>query len=375
MLLKRVTYGAAKALGLFSAARLLTRRKLRILAYHGVELHDESRFDPAMFIRPPTFAARLELLRREYPVLPLGEAVRRLEEGSLPPCAVAITIDDGFHGTAAVAAPLLEAAGLPATVYVTTWYVERQVPVFRLAMQYCFWKSRVRSIDVGALGAGVEGTRPLGTEAQRVEVVWELVNYGERHLDEQGRTSLLEATAAQLDVDLRPLLRDRVLHLMSRDEVRATDARLDVQLHTHRHRFPDDPLLARAELEENRRALAPLVRRPLVHFCYPSGFWSEALFPVLAAAGVETATTCEGGLNGPGVHRYALRRFFDGEHVTALEFEAELSGFAELLRVGASWVGRARARLRIDPADRRRGYPAGHGRTILDRPAPRTVPA
>jgi peptidoglycan/xylan/chitin deacetylase (PgdA/CDA1 family) len=160
---------------------------------------------------------------------------------------------------------------------------------------------------------------------------------------------------------------------MTPDEVRAAGAALDVQLHTHRHRFPDDPLLARAEIEENRRVLAPLVERPLVHFCYPSGYWSEALFPVLEAAGVETATTCEGGLNGPDAHPYALSRFFDGEHVTALEFEAELSGAAELLRTVAGWLGRVRRKVRIDDAERRRGYPAGHGRTILERGAPTTV--
>ncbi len=372
---KLVAYRAAKALGLFSVARALTRRKLRILAYHGTELADESRFSPTMFIRPETFAARLALLRRAYPVLPLGEAVRRLADGTLPPCAVAITIDDGFHGTASRAAPLLAAAGLPATVYVTTYYVQRDVPVFRLALQYCFWRSRAETIDVGRLGIGVEAVLPIATEAERQEVVWELVNHGERHLDEAGRSALLAATAAQLGVDLAPIVRDRILHLMTPEEVRATGALLDVQLHTHRHRFPDDPLEARAEIEENRRVLAPLVGGPLVHLCYPSGYWSEALFPVLAAAGVESATTCEGGLNGPGVHPYALRRFFDGEHVTALEFEAELSGAADLLRTVAGWLGRARRKVRIDDAERRRGYPAGHGRTILERAAPGAVPA
>lgn len=372
---KRAAYRAAKALGLFSVARALTRRRLRILAYHGVELADESRFNPTLFIRPDTFAARLELLRREYPVLPLGEAVRRLRDGTLPPCAVALTIDDGFHGTAARAAPLLAAAGLPATVYVTTYYVERDVPVFRLAMQYCFWKSRAATIDVARLGIAGGGVLAIGTEPERQEVVWELVNHGERHLDESGRAALLADTAAQLGVDLAPIVRGRILHLMTAGEVRATGAVLDVQLHTHRHRFPDDPLQARAEIDENRRVLAPLVAGPLVHFCYPSGFWSEALFPVLEAAGVESATTCEGGLNGPGAHPYALSRFFDGEHVTALDFEAELSGLPDLLRTVAGWLGRARRRLPIDDAERRRGYPAGHGRTILERGAPATVPA
>jgi peptidoglycan/xylan/chitin deacetylase (PgdA/CDA1 family) len=372
---KLAIYRIAKAIGLFPVARFLTRRKLRILAYHGAELDDESRFIPSMFIRAETLAARLELLRRDYPVLPLGEAVERLKDGTLPACAVAITIDDGFHSTAAVAAPLLRAAGLPATVYVTSYYVEHGVPVFRLAMQYCFWKTRSRSLDLAKVCAGIPETVPLESDAEKFEIVWELINYGEQHLDERGRTALLGATAAELGVDLRPLLQRRILHLMDPDELRAIAPDVEVQLHTHRHRFPDDPLQARAEIEDNRKALEPLVGGPLVHLCYPSGFWSESLFPALAAAGIETATTCEGGLNGPDVHPYALSRFFDGEHITSLDFEAELSGLSELLRTVAGWLGRKRRRVYIPDADRRRGYPAGHGRTILERNAPRKVPA
>jgi peptidoglycan/xylan/chitin deacetylase (PgdA/CDA1 family) len=370
-----VVYRIARTLGFFSLARWLTRGKLRILAYHGFELHDESRFAPSMFMRPDTFAARLDLLRRNYPVLPLGDAVKRLENGTLPPCAVAITIDDGFHSTAAIAAPLLAAAGLPATVYVTSWYVERDVPVFRLAIQYCFWKTRSKSLELAKLCPGVDGVASLASEGEKFDVLWELINYGELHLDEAGRSALLQATAAELGVDLDPLLSRRFLHLMTRDEVRTTDAAIDVQLHTHRHRFPHDLFKIHGEIEDNRRALAPLVTRPLVHLCYPSGFWSESLFPALEAAGIETATTCEGGFNDRGVHRYALRRFFDGEQLGTLEFEAELSGFSALLRTVASWLGRKRESIHIPDEDRRRGYPAGHGRTILDRVAPRKMPA
>ena len=367
---KLIAYRIGKAIGLFSLARVLTRRKLRILAYHGVELRDESRFIPSMFIRAETFAARLELLRRKYPVLPLAEAVRRVKDGTLPPCAVAITIDDGFHSTGAIAVRLLRSAGLPAMLYVTTYYTQRDVPVFRLAMQYCFWKTDSGSLDIASLGTGVQGTAPLGTNAEKFEIAWELINYGERDLDEEGRTALLNTTAAALGVDLGPLLRDRFLHLMTPEELRLADSVVDVQLHTHRHRLPDQLLQVRAEIEDNRAALAPLVHRPLVHFCYPSGFWSEAFFPALAAAGIETATTCEGGFNGADVHPYALKRFIDGEHITPLEFEAELSGLPELLRVVARWLGRARRRIHIDEADRRRGYSAGHGRTILERGVP-----
>ena len=47
---------------------------------------------------------------------------------------------------------------------------------------------------------------------------------------------------------------------------------------------------------------------------------------------METATTCEPGLNSPSTPRLSLHRFLDGEDITQIEFEAEVSGFTELLR-------------------------------------------
>jgi hypothetical protein len=126
---------------------------------------------------------------------------------------------------------------------------------------------------------------------------------------------------------------------MSADEIRACVASgMDVQLHTHRHRFDEEPALARGEVVENRAQLAPLAGAPLRHFCYPSGVWSTRHWPSLAATGVVTATTCDPGLNYPDTPRFGLRRFLDGEDISQIEFEAEVSGFSELLR-------RARSRL------------------------------
>ncbi|MBM3585043.1 MAG: hypothetical protein FJX36_11660 [Alphaproteobacteria bacterium] len=90
---------AAKAVGLFGLSRLLTRRSLRILCYHGVWL-GEGTFGNYLFMRPETFRARMRLLASlGYPVLGLDEAVERLAAGTLPACATVITIDDGWYGT------------------------------------------------------------------------------------------------------------------------------------------------------------------------------------------------------------------------------------------------------------------------------------
>src|SRR3546814_13482088 len=70
-----------------------------------------------------------------HPVLPLAEAVERFRAGTLPPGATAITIDDGWHGTYRHMLPTLEAHRLPATIYVTTYFAERQYPVFDLVVR------------------------------------------------------------------------------------------------------------------------------------------------------------------------------------------------------------------------------------------------
>jgi peptidoglycan/xylan/chitin deacetylase (PgdA/CDA1 family) len=360
---KQLFYGACKAAGLFRLSRLLTRNRLRLLAYHGTELVDETTFSNELFIKTSTLQRRIAMLEGgHYPVLPLGEAVERLKDGSMPAGAVAITIDDGFHSTAEAMLPLLKSARLPATLYMTTYYSDRDAPVFRLAMQYCFWRSRAERLDLSRLGFQLSGEAPLADAGRKNDTLWELINFGEQQLTEEQRNTLLRLVAFELAVDLATVLQRRSLHLMTPDELRAVAGDLDVQLHTHRHRLPEDPEAARAEIEENRKSVCKAVGGQRVHFCYPSGYWAEAFFPTLEAAGIKTATTCEVGLNDRSTHPYALKRFLDSERISDLEFEAEVSGFAELLRATRRLVKKERGTMAPNAAERKRGYPAGHGR-------------
>jgi peptidoglycan/xylan/chitin deacetylase (PgdA/CDA1 family) len=108
---------------------------------------------------------------------------------------------------------------------------------------------------------------------------------------------------------------------------------MDLQLHTHCHRLPvNDPEGLESEIVKNRSVLERIVHGPLQHLCYPSGKFHPSQFPLLQKLGVKSATTCLSGFNYPDTERFALRRFLDGENITQLEFEAELSGFLELMR-------------------------------------------
>lgn len=342
MPIKNLVYSAAKATGLFPWAQQRARDGLCILCYHGFSFHDEHLFRPKLFLTPDLFRQRMEYLKDAgYAVLPLDEAVERLRRGKLREKELVITMDDGFYSVAALAAPILREAGFTATIYVTTYYVQRKNPIFRLAMQYIFWKTTLSSID--CTDFPIDLTGPQATKGIAGETtVWQLINLGEKLLDENGRMALARDVARRLAVDFDELAASRRLSLMTEAEVADLAGQgFDIQLHTHRHRLPPDSAEASRELRENRAALARLSGRPLNHLCYPSGQWSPEMWPVLAAEGVATATTCDPGRNYASTPLLGLKRFLDFQTIPPIVFEAEVSGFSELVR---RFAGRAEAR-------------------------------
>ncbi len=342
--LKQSLYAGVRAAGLFRLSRLLTRDALRIVCWHGTSLAEEHRVFPGLFLSPDDLERRLLALHR-YPVLPLEEALRRLRAGTLPPAAVALTIDDGFFGTLRHTWPALQRHGFPATLYATTYHVQSGTPVFRLLVQWAFQKSRQPVLDVSRLGLGMVGAVRMVPGAERTEAMWRLIRHAEERLSEPERQALADRIAAALGVDLGPVREGRWLSLASTEELRAAAHEgLDVQLHSHRHRFPAARELALRELRDNRAVLAPVTGRPLRHFCYPSGYFRPSHLPWLEEAQVESATTCDPGMNRRGDSPLTLRRFLDSTETSQIEFEAELAGFSELLRQARALVQRARGR-------------------------------
>jgi peptidoglycan/xylan/chitin deacetylase (PgdA/CDA1 family) len=341
--LKCVVYRLSKILGLFWLARRLSARRLRILCYHGLSIDDEHLYRPGLFMRPSTIRSRLELLvRGGYPVLPLEDALARLKAGTLPACTVVITYDDGFYGNFLHGAALHNDPSLPATIYVTTYYVLKQVPIFRHAILYMFWKTKRREVSLfGLPGADGAASVCLADQAVAEEAQWRLIRDAETQLDEEERVALAREVGVRLGVDYDELARSRRLSLMTGPEIQAlANLGWDIQLHTHRHQFPPVEEQVRREIDDNRAVLEPIVGRRCNHLCYPSGVFTTEQWPWLLACEIASATTCEPGLNSLDTPHLGLRRFLDAETVRPIEFEAELSGFTELLRRARSFLGR-----------------------------------
>lgn len=215
-IIKELFWRLSWLLGLFHLAKHAQRRRLRILCYHGFELHDESRFKPGLFMSTATFKKRLQLIHRYgFTVLPLDEALQRLRARSLPPHSVTITIDDGFHSVSRVGAALLHAYHYPATIYVTTYYVQHQRPVFRLLIQYMFWKTAQRHIVLPECTWNRDTVVDLNDPSARHRLMWACIDHGERRCSEEGREQLAREFAGLLGIDYEQLAASRMFALMT----------------------------------------------------------------------------------------------------------------------------------------------------------------
>jgi len=305
----------AKAAATFKLAARLTANRLRILCYHGISLEREHRLSPGTFMTPDTFRARMSFLKKwRANVLSLDEGLRRLREGTLPARAVVITIDDGFYSSYAHMLPVLEEYGFPATFYLSTYYMEKQTFVFNLMIPYILQEASVE----------MHGKQMHGKQ---------IVDQGVSSLDAKGREDLCFTTAKRCGYDADNAKSQRIMTFMNGSQAADMHARgFDVQLHTHRHRFPlDDRQTAEQEIKDNVRILAELGMPSRRHFCYPSGVHATWQADWLTDLGMESAVTTDFGLVTQRDSAFAIPRMCDSEDMSLLEFEAALSGFADLV--------------------------------------------
>jgi peptidoglycan/xylan/chitin deacetylase (PgdA/CDA1 family) len=311
------------------------QQRLLILCYHGISLQDEHLWRPGLYMEPAVLEQRFETLQRgKYSVLPLGESLERLRAGTLPPRSVAITFDDGTYDFYKQAYPRLKRYGFPVTVYQTTYYTDFERPVFNLITSYMLWKKRGESI-ADCQEIGLPGPMDLRTEASRHQIVLRLMAIADRQgMSGAQRDELSARLAKLLGIDYEGLVATRMLQLMNARELReVASSGVDVQLHTHRHRTPEDEALFRREIQDNRARIRALASNWARHFCYPSGVYRSTFFPWLTQEQVVSATTCDAGLATRNSQMLLIPRFVDTQNKTGTDFESWLSGVGDLLAV------------------------------------------
>lgn len=342
MTAKTLFLHTARALGLFALARWRTRHHIRILCYHAGCVGDQSRFNPKLFCTRTQFVERLTWLQRAgFTPTSLTQAVQAVQSGQtagvLP---VVITIDDGWHSSRAdIIEPAL-AQGFPVTLYVATEVLLARIPVVDVTVRYLVWRAGPKPVVVQGVAGLPGGSYRLAVAAERqaftlAAIAW-LKDVAHRQPGEvvdglHRLAALLGLSAEDLDLASR-----RFSYLSSQELAEVSASGCSIELHGHAHIYPlNNPQALHDDVAACKTALLALGLPPPHHYCFPSGEHDAHAPDVLKALQVDSATTCLPGLVDPrnrAVSTFYLPRFLDGGDVTAIEFEAELSGLLHYLR-------------------------------------------
>ena len=127
------------------------------------------------------------LRRRGYELVELGEMFRRLPEDERPgDLGVAFTLDDGYADQVRVAGPVFAEFDCPATVFVTTGFLDQQLWFWWDRIEYVFdhaRRSEVAATHRRPRPSSIGGTDPRARAALAVDFIarCKLVPDDEKH--------------------------------------------------------------------------------------------------------------------------------------------------------------------------------------------------
>ncbi len=118
--------------------------------------------DPLLPSEPSAaeFEARMRWVQRHFNVIPLDEAIDRLQNRTLPARSLAITFDDGYADNQQIAAPILRKLGMPATFFIATGYLDGGC-MFNDSVIAALRDCKRPSLDLTELGLGIHSLESL----------------------------------------------------------------------------------------------------------------------------------------------------------------------------------------------------------------------
>jgi peptidoglycan/xylan/chitin deacetylase (PgdA/CDA1 family) len=121
----------------------LQKQKSAILLFHRVMPVRDKMWDP---MDPALFEQTLKFVKKNFNTLPLNELLFSPPQASSKPLA-AITFDDGYKDFADYAVPLLNKYSLPASMFIVTECVDKNLPTWTFVLDYLFEKTKKLSLD------------------------------------------------------------------------------------------------------------------------------------------------------------------------------------------------------------------------------------
>jgi len=254
-----------------------------ILLYHLIFPDDTpaGSWNAGNIIRVSAFRRQLRWLRRRFSFVSLEEYVALLQtDPKLTKAKLALTFDDGYARTYALAAPVLREEGIPTTFFANTVNRENGLLWFVYFNALCS-ENAYPSVEINGV------PHPLDTKRNSLRAWKALIQLARSSPDAR---AFADEFASKYPLPAQ--IQDNYAGLRSEQlaEIGASSI-FSLGGHTHSHPYLDQ--LGQAEQREemllNRQILEQISGKPVSFFAYPGGVYNQSSITAAQQAGFRAA--------------------------------------------------------------------------------------
>ena len=283
----------------------LLQNRFYIIPYHMI-VDEPNGFYPET--STSDFEKQINHLAKNYKIISLDEIVNRIKNRRPLRRCVAITFDDGFRDNYEIAYPILRKYNAPATIFLTTGYIENGTAPWFIKLRYIFMQTAKTHFNLSHNGTIF--SHPMHTKDEKFVASDRAMAYL-KDCHDQERLPLFDRLCDELEVNNFQGLYNLMLTWDQIKEMSKND--ISFGAHTVNH-----PILSRIsiemaerEIQESKKTIEEKIGNPITSFAYPFGKkaqYSSDLFPVLENLGFKCAVTTETGVNTQSTPLFELNR-------------------------------------------------------------------
>lgn len=303
--------------GFFRISSWINRDLLNILMYHGFS--PNSGIDiltnfGGKHLNIEEFENHLKLIIKYCTPISLEKVILNKK---LPANPIIITFDDGYKNNYTYAYPLLKKYNVPATIFLTTGFIDQSNYMWSDRLEYIINKAQTGNLDF--LWEDDKLQLGLNTEIEKIKSIRSVKNYI-KGLSEQKKLSFMEKLHQLLEVEYNWIKIPELLLPLTWDEIRIMKDSGLVSFGSH---SVTHPILSKCTLEQQRRELMLSQQRITEElgiecnlFAYPNGeitdYNQETLELLRELKYLCAVTVIPGYVNNNGKDNLQLNRFGAG---------------------------------------------------------------
>jgi len=293
----------------------LSEKSLAIFLFHGViekHVYKVRNYQRKHIDKDKFYKTIKEIRNNGYPLSFNALIDYHNKKITFPPNAFAISFDDGFENNYSIAAPILDDLKIPAIVYITSDFVDRNQMSWVDKLEYCFEYTKKGKINL----PWIQEPLTFNNTEDKI-LILNCIRDQVKQNPSINHDELVSLTFSQCGI---PLIEqtDNPLDLkMSWAQVSELSSNENFIIGGHSHTHKILSFLNKNELEEEIKTSLKLINENIgkktIHYSYPEGLknhYSNEVINVLKKYGIACCPSAEDGVNYVEDDLFHLKRIF-----------------------------------------------------------------